>query len=80
MDMRYKSTNQGHLLEQGALWEAECAVGDAVHKVQWDPLDLITVEHDKVVLEDHKRVVGDENNTLLFIIPVIHPERDRERC
>lgn len=59
-------------LQQGALWEAEGAVGDAVHKVKRDPLHLVTVEHHEVVLEDQEREFCDENNALLFIVPVIH--------
>lgn len=58
-------------LKQGVLWEAEFAMVDAVHDVQWDPLDLLTDEHDKVVLEDQERSVCDENKTLFFIVPVI---------
>lgn len=67
-----------NLRKQGALWEAEFAVGDAVHNVQWDPLDLLTREHDKVILEDQERVICDEDKTLFFIVPVIHPETTRE--
>ncbi len=63
-----------NLLKQGAFWEAEGSIGYAVHKVQGDPLDLLTVKHDKVVLEDQERVFCDENKTLFFIVPVIHPE------
>lgn len=59
-------------LQQGALWEAEGAVGDPVHEVQRDPLDLLTVEHDKVVLHDQESIVCDENKTLFLIVPVIH--------
>lgn len=54
-------------------------MGDAVHKVQRDPLDLLTVEHDKVVLEDQERAVRDENETLFFIVPVVHPETSGQR-
>ncbi len=54
-------------------------MGDAVHKVQWDPLDLLTDEHDKVVLEDQERAVCDQSETLFFIVPVVHPETTRER-
>lgn len=61
------------------LWEAECAVGDAVHKVQRDPLDLLTVEHDKVVLADEERVVRDKHNALFLVVPVIHPESGKQR-
>ena len=67
------------LRKQGALWEGEFAVRDAVHDVQRDPLDLLASEHDEVVLEDQERVICDENNTLFFIVPVIHPETTRER-
>lgn len=59
------------------LREDEGAVGDAVHKVQRDPLDLLTDEHDEVVLDDQERVVCDENETLFFIVPVIHPENNQ---
>lgn len=59
-------------LKQGVLWEDEFAMGDAVDNVQWDPLDLLTVEHDEVVLEDQERVVCDESETLFFIVPVVH--------
>lgn len=52
-------------------------MGNTVHKVQRDPVELVTVEHDKVVLEDQERAVRDENNSLLFIVPVIHPEKKR---
>jgi len=62
------------------LWEAELAVGHAVYDVQRDPLDLVTVEHDEVVLEDQEGVVRDEDEALLLIVPVIHPETTRERA
>lgn len=51
-------------------------MGDAVHKVQRDPLELLTVEQDKVVFEDQQGAVGDENEALLLIVPVIHPEEN----
>lgn len=66
------------LLQQGALWEAEGAVGDAVHKVKGDPLHLVTVEHHEVVLEDQERQFCDENDALLFIVPVIHSETTKQ--
>lgn len=50
-------------------------MADAVHKVQRDPLDLLQVEHDKVIFEDQERAVCNENKALLFIVPMIHPER-----
>lgn len=59
------------------LWEVKGSVGDAVHNVERDPLDLLTVEHDKVVFEDQERVFRDQNETLLFIVPMIHPENIR---
>jgi len=62
------------LLKQGVLWESEGAVTEAVHKVQLDPLELLTFQHDEVILEDQERVVRDEDETLLFIVPVIYPE------
>lgn len=55
------------------LGEAEGTMGDAVHVVQRDPLDLVTVEHDKVVLDDQQGVFCDEDNSLLFVIPVVNP-------
>lgn len=74
----YCWTKWADLLQQGALWEAEGAVGDAVHKVKWDPLHLVTVEHHEVVLEDQEREFCDENNALLFIVPVIHSETTKQ--
>lgn len=62
------------------LREGEGAVGDAVHKVQRDPVDLLTVEHDKVVFEDQEREVCDENNSLPLVVPVIYPEKTNELC
>lgn len=59
------------------LREGEGAVGDTVHKVQGDPVELLTVEHDKVVFEDQERRVCDENNSLLLIVPVIHPGKKK---
>lgn len=57
-------------------------MGDAVHKVQRDPLDLLTVEHDKVIFEDQERAVCDENDALFFVVPMIHPEgkKTEEEC
>lgn len=60
------------------LGEAEGAAGESIHNVQRDLLDLFTVEPDKVVLEDQEGFVRDEDETLLFIVPVIHPEATRE--
>lgn len=60
---------------RGGFWEGELPMTDPVHKVQRDPMELLTVEHDKVIFEDQERVVCNENKALLFIIPVIHPER-----
>lgn len=57
------------------LREGERAVGDAVHEVQRDSVELLAVEHDKVVLEDQEREVGDENQPLPLVVPVIHPEK-----
>lgn len=65
-----------HLLEQGTLWETEGALRDAVHVVQLDPLDLLTAQQDEVVLEDQESVVRDDDEALLFIVPVIDPETD----
>lgn len=70
---------RGHSPRQRALWEAEGSVGDAVHKVQRDPLELLTVEQDKVVFEDQQGAVGDENEALPLIVPVIHPEENTGR-
>lgn len=61
------------------LGEAEGTVGDAVYNVQWDPMDMLTIEQDEVVLEDQQRVVRDEDEALFFIVPVIHPGTTRER-
>lgn len=55
------------------LWEAEGPVEDAVNKVEWDFLDLLTVEHDKVILADEQRVLSQDHQTLLLIVPVVHP-------
>lgn len=60
------------------LWKVKGSVGDAVHKVERDPLDLVTVEHDKVVFEDQECVVCYQNKTLFFVIPMIHPENIRK--
>lgn len=65
---------KGDLLEQRVLWETEGAVRDSVHVVQLDLLDLLTAEQDEVVLEDQKIVVCDDNEALLFVVPVINPE------
>lgn len=62
------------LLEQRALWEAEGTVSDAVYVVELDLLDLLAAEQDEVVLEDQKRFVGDDNEALLLVVPVINPE------
>lgn len=63
-----------NLLEQGTLGKIEAAVGQAVHEVEGDLLDLLTEEHDEVILEDQESVVCDENKALLFIVPVVHSE------
>lgn len=58
------------------LWEAEVSIGNAVHIVELDPLELLTVEHDEVIFEDQERVVCDKNQALFLVVPVIHPEEN----
>lgn len=65
-------------LEQRGLGEAEASVGDAVHKVEGDPDEALTVEEDKVVLEDQQRAVGDQDQALQVVVPVVHPEGERK--
>lgn len=64
-----------YLPKQRVLWKVKVSVGDAVHKVERNPLHPVTVEHDKVVFEDQECVVCYQNKTLFFIIPMIHPEK-----
>lgn len=58
-------------LEQRVLWETEGTLRDSVYEVQRDLLDLLTAEQDEVVLEDQKIVVCDDDEALLFVVPVI---------
>lgn len=66
-----------HSLQQRRLREAEAPVGDAVHEVEGDPGEAITVEEDEVVLEDQQRAVGDQDQALQVVVPVVHPWRRR---
>lgn len=66
-----------HSLEQRWLREAEASAGDAVHKVEGDPDEALAVEEDKVVLEDQQRAVGDQDQALPVVVPVVHPEDSR---
>lgn len=59
------------------LWKVKGSVCDPVHKVERDPLDMVTAEHDKVIFEDQECVVCYQNKTLFFVIPMIHPENIR---
>lgn len=63
-----------HSLEQRRLRESEASIGDAVHKVEGDPDEALAVEQDKVVLEDQQRAVGDQDQALQVVVPVVHPE------
>lgn len=63
-----------HSLEQRPLREDEASVGDAVHKVEGDPDEALAVKQDKVVLEDQQRAVGDQDQALQVVVPVVHPE------
>ena len=63
----------GDSRDEGAGWEGEVAVGDAVDKVERDPLDGVTVQHDEVVLTDQERTLCDQHQALLLIVPVVHP-------
>lgn len=63
-----------HLLKYRVGREGEASVADAIHHVERDLLDLLALEHHKVVLADQQEDVGDDNQALLFVVPVIHPE------
>lgn len=69
-----------HSLQQRRLRKVEASVGDAVHKVQGHPDEALTVEQDKVVLEDQQRAVGDQDKALEVVVPVVNPEQqDKSR-
>ena len=60
--------------EERVLGEAELSVGDAVHTVQRDSVDPLTVQHHKIVLADQEGLVGEDHHTLPFVVPVVYPE------
>lgn len=72
------SCTLSHSLQQRRLGEAEGSVGDAVHEVEGDPGEALTVEQDKVVLEDQQRAVCDQDQALQVVVPVVHPEEEEE--
>lgn len=67
-------------LQQRALGEGEGAVADPVHVVEGNPLDLLAVKHEEVVLADQQRAFCDEDEPLLLVVPVVDPGTDTGSC
>lgn len=59
-------------LVERLLWKGELPVTDAIDAVQGDSLNVLTAEHDEVILADQEGVLCKQHNALLLIVPMIH--------
>lgn len=69
----FSKSKSSYSLVQRHPWEDKLAQTDATDDTQRNLLHLHTAKHDEVIFADQQCFVGEQQDLLLLIVPVIDP-------